>query len=314
MSGDQEGWAEAGVHSIHSFGLFVPDIDEAKRFINAFGLSVEQRGNVLLVRVFGDDHVWLKVIQAERKALAYLSLGCYEDDFEQIRHQILAAGGRPAESSPYGSQQGFWFHDPDGNLIQLWVAPKMMPGDKAQLGDKSVPVGIQGAFFRSTAPKIQPSRLAHMLFFTGDMPRTLQFYEEGLGVKVADRSKNLVAFTYARHGCDHHLIAFVASEQGRGFHHSAWDVPSIECVGLGAEQMRAAGYLHHWGVGRHVLGSNYFDYVQDPFGSWWEYSAHIDYIPKGVKWNGGDRDPADSLYLWGPSVPECFVQNNEINS
>ena len=33
------------------------------------------------------------------------------------------------------------------------------------------------------------------------------------------------------------------------------------------------------GVGRHVLGSNYFYYVQDPWGSFAEYSYDIDFVP-----------------------------------
>jgi catechol 2,3-dioxygenase-like lactoylglutathione lyase family enzyme len=306
-------WSKAGVHSINSFALFLSDINEAKKFIDAFGLEVTQNGNELLVRTAGDDHVWLKVIKAGSKALAYLALGCYEGDFEQIKQQVIVAGGRPATPPSHGNPEGFWFRDPDGNLIQLCVAPKKMPDGKSVLGDNSIPSGIQGAFFRSTVPKVYPGRLAHMLLFTGNMPKILAFYEKGLGLKVADRSGNIVAFTYARYGCDHHLIAFVTSEKGRGFHHSAWDMPSIESVGLGAEQMRNAGYQHHWGVGRHVIGSNYFNYVKDSFGTWWEYSAHIDYIPKGAEWDGGDRSPEDSLYLWGPSLPEDFVVNNEIN-
>lgn len=314
MKNNEFEWSKAGIHSINSFALFVPDLCEANKFIDAFGLHTVRNGNELLIRTHGDEHIWLKVIQAGSKALAYLSLGCYSEDFDQIKRQILDEGGQPEAPPPYGDSEGFWFRDPDGNLLQLCVAPKRMPDSKPKLEDQSVPEGIQGSYFRSTAPKVHPTRLAHMLFFTGDMPKTLAFYERGLGVKVADRSGDIVAFTYARHGCDHHLIAFVSSGKGKGFHHSAWDMPSINSVGLGAEQMRNAGYSHHWGVGRHVLGSNFFNYVKDSFGSWWEFSAHIDYIPKGGKWDGGDKNPEDSLYLWGPTLPEDFVENNEINS
>src|SRR5690348_17699301 len=52
----------------------------------------------------------------------------------------------------------------------------------------------------------------------------------------------------------------------------------IDDIGLGAEFMRSHGYEKGWGVGRHVLGSNYFYYVQDPWGSWTEYSFGIDFV------------------------------------
>jgi len=78
--------------------------------------------------------------------------------------------------------------------------------------------------------------------------------------------------------------------------------------------MNAAGYKHGWGTGRHVLGSNYFHYVQDPWGSFSEYSADIDYISEGKPWPSGDFPPEDSLYLWGPDVPSDFIFNTEVEA
>jgi catechol 2,3-dioxygenase len=51
--------------------------------------------------------------------------------------------------------------------------------------------------------------------------------------------------------------------------------------------------------------------VQDPWGSFAEYGADIDYIPAGMEWQGGDWPPEDSLYLWGPDVPPIFLANSE---
>jgi hypothetical protein len=65
------------------------------------------------------------------------------------------------------------------------------------------------------------------------------------------------------HGSDHHLMALAASD-GAGLHHASWDVGSFDDIGLGSQQMSQAGYSKGWGLGRHVLGSNYFRYVRDP--------------------------------------------------
>jgi hypothetical protein len=101
----------------------------------------------------------------------------------------------------------------------------------------------------------------------------------------------------------------IAKGDGPGLHHTSWDVGSMEDIGLGSEQMRRAGYAVGWGLGRHVLGSNYFYYVRDPWGSWAEYSMGIDYVNPNQQWDAGDYEPEDSLYLWGPDVPEDFVVN-----
>ena len=136
------------------------------------------------------------------------------------------------------------------------------------------------------------------------------FCEEVLGLRLSDRSGDFVAFLHGAHGSDHHLVAFVKSD-APGLHHSSWDVGGLDEVGWGGERMRAAGYGRGWGVGRHVLGSNYFYYVGDPWGSFAEYSFDIDHVPHDLEWQSGDHHPDDSFYLWGPPVPDYFVVNTE---
>ena len=75
--------------------------------------------------------------------------------------------------------------------------------------------------------------------------------------------------------------------------------------------MADKGYTKGWGFGRHVLGSNYFHYVQDPWGSFCEYSCDIDYVPSTMDWEGADHGPEDGFYLWGPNLPPDFVHNYE---
>ena len=76
-------------------------------------------------------------------------------------------------------------------------------------------------------------------------------------------------------------------------------------------RMHDKGYSKGWGLGRHVLGSNYFHYVRDPWGSFAEYSCDIDYIPREDRWPAADHKPEDSFYLWGPDVPPEFTVNYE---
>ena len=88
-------------------------------------------------------------------------------------------------------------------------------------------------------------------------------------------------------------------------------MPSIDALGLGSQQMAQAGYAQGWGVGRHVLGSNYFRYVRDPWGSFAEYSFDIDFVEPGAQWPSADHPGEDSLYVWGPDVPADFIVNHE---
>jgi catechol 2,3-dioxygenase-like lactoylglutathione lyase family enzyme len=170
--------------------------------------------------------------------------------------------------------------------------------------------GLRGAPSRSGARPVAPRRLAHALVFTADVGRAIAFYSRVLGLRLSDRSGEGVAFLHGIHGSDHHLIAFAKSD-GPGLHHLSWDVGSVHEVGLGAQQMLDGGFASGWGLGRHVLGSNYFHYVRDPWGSYAEYSSDIDYIAADQDWASGDYPPEDAFYVWGPTPPADFTFNHE---
>lgn len=310
MSWNTTGESRFGVHSIDHFALEVPSLSEAHAFFSNFGLQVTASQGHLELRAQGQSHTWARIHEGPRKRLAYLSLGCYAEEFEGLRAQVVQEGARPASTRPYVNAQGHWFFDPDGNLIQLKVGPKTTPSGLAPREDVVQRAGQRGSQSRGGARRVCPRRLSHVVLFTPSVEKALSFYRNALGLRLSDRSGDAVAFTHARHGSDHHLIAFSASD-ARGWHHSAWDVASVDEVGAGAEQMRKAGYPHGWGTGRHVLGSNYFHYVRDPWGSFAEYSAEMDFVPTGTQWTAADHPPEDAMYLWGPDLPADFVKNTE---
>lgn len=323
----------AAVHSIDHYALTVPDTAVARQFFTAFGLDVSGVAGGLELRA-ADGRRWARILPGARKALVYLSFNCHASDLERIRAQLAAAGARPADGNAFARQgtdtaaeagsradasartdaridtTGIWFFDPDGNLLQVKPGTKTMPDAKSPLDNIHVPADQRGSRCRSQLAQIRPRRLSHVLLFTPDVPRAMGFYQDALGLRLSDRSGDIIAFMHAPHGCDHHLVAF-AKSSARGWHHASWDVASVDEVGQGASQMAAAGYRQGWGTGRHVLGSNFFHYVLDPWGSFCEYSADIDYISAGSDWPAGDYPPEDSLYQWGPDVPPYFIHNTE---
>lgn len=310
MSFNQAGDARFGVHSIDHFALEVPSLSKAQHFFQAFGLDVQGVGKGLALRTFGNEHVWGRLFEGPAKRMAYLSLSCWADEFEALAAQVLAQGGKPVKAGPYVDAEGLWFSDPDGNLLQLKAGAKLTPSGLSARNDPLPRAGQRTVLGRSETAAIRPRRLSHLLLFSSDINRSIAFYRDALGLRLSDRSHDAVAFMHARHGSDHHLVAFAASS-AKGWHHSSWDVDGIDAVGKGGEQMRHAGYTEGWGTGRHVLGSNYFHYVRDPWGSFAEYSADIDFIPTGMPWPAGNYPPEDSLYLWGPELPAWFIHNSE---
>ncbi|GLO49784.1 Glyoxalase/Bleomycin resistance protein/Dioxygenase superfamily protein [compost metagenome] len=292
-----------GVHSIDHYALHVPSLAQARHFFEHFGLGVREHDGQLDIHA-ADGHRWARLLPGAGKSLAWISFNCFEADLAALCEQVARSGA----TFEQGDGHGFWFRDPDGNLLQVKAGAKTMPDHRP--APAHCERGLRGVGSRDTVRQVRPQRLSHVLFFSPDVSRAVDFYERALGLKLSDRSQDLIAFTHAPHGCDHHLVAF-AHSSAKGFHHAAWEVSSIDEVGNGAQQMAAAGYVEGWGTGRHCLGSNYFHYVRDPWGSFNEYSTEMDFIEAGSQWPAGDFPAESSLYLWGPAVPDYFIQNTE---
>lgn len=301
---------ELGIHSMDTFNMVVPDLKVAEDFYKTFGLNVREEGNGLALYTFGSDQRWASIGEGARKRLNFLSFAVFEEDFEPMKRRIEAEGIRLLDAPRGFDTNGIWFHDHNGVLIEVKVAGKSSPNAKMPFDMASSPPGVAGAPQRSKAAMVRPLRLAHVLIFTADVPKAIAFYSRVLGLRLSDRSGDGICFMHGIHGSDHHLVAF-AKSAAPGLHHCSWDVGSVNEIGKGAMQMAEKGYQKGWGLGRHVLGSNYFHYVRDPWDSYSEYSADIDYIPATCDWDAGDYPPEDSIYLWGPELPKDFIVNHE---
>ena len=299
-----------GVHSIGEFHMTVPSLDDAERFYGAFGLRVSREGDGLTLRAAGSEHIWGHLSEGQSKRFDRLTFHCFEEDLEALRTHIQAQGVQLIDPPAGADSAGIWMRDPDGLAVQVRPGVKTAPDAVEHQAPPLPRHGTRAAPYRSAANAVGPQRLSHLALMTPSVPRRMAFYTDVLGLRLSDRSGDGVAFLHGPHGSDHHLIA-LAMGAGPALHHLSWDVPTVEDVGMGMMRLQQAGYAQGWGVGRHVLGSNYFYYARDPWGSWCEFSANIDYIPADVNWEGLDHPPEDSFYLWGPPLDPSFGANSE---
>ncbi len=301
---------ELGVHSVDHFNFVVPDLKQAQTFYTEFGLDVREEGNGLGLYTAGHEHRWGRVSEGRAKKLTYVSFGTYPEDLEGLTARLKLNGVQQLDSPDGFDSNGVWFRDPDGTLIEMRVAEKSSPNEKAVQSNPSSPPGVQGSHARSKAPFVRPRRLAHILVFSSDVSRAIQFYSRVLGLRLSDRSGDGVAFMHGIHGSDHHMIA-LAKSTGRVCTISVGTWARSTKWGSARCRWPTVASAAGWGMGRHVLGSNYFHYVRDPWGSYSEYSSDIDYIPVDHDWDAGDHPAHDAFYVWGPTPPADFVHNYE---
>ncbi len=300
-----------GVHSVDRLVFSAPDLKVAEHFYTTFGLSSHDELHGFGLSTRDSPHRPVSVIEGKRKSLHHVRFGAFENDLPAFAARLQArAVTRVDPPAGFGSN-GLWFLDPDGTLIEVAAAAKSSPSHKIPMRIVSEPEGTRAAPYRRMAGRTYPTRLSHILLFTRDIDETIRFYSEVLGLRLSDRSGSDVAFMHGIHGSDHHIVAFLRSD-GPGLHHLSWDVKSVDEIGRGAMYMADQGHAAGWGLGRHVLGSNYFHYIRDPWGSYSEYSCDIDFIAAGSTWDTGDHHPEDAFYVWGPPPPADFGKNYEI--
>ncbi|HYM31854.1 MAG TPA: VOC family protein [Candidatus Cybelea sp.] len=301
------------VRSLLSYALEVPDLEAGRRFYTTFGLLDQPRGNSLAFRCLGRDQDQVHLLEGSRKKLSHLRFGASEADIKDIRARLAERGLREIDPPSAEFAGGIWFRDPDGNAVN--VRPEAAkPARSGPLAHFNSPghyerVGAPGCPPKPKGP-VRPYRLGHVLLFTPRLDGMIGFYSDVLGMKLSDRCGPIIAFMHVAGGGDHHVVALLSDERS-GFHHASFEVGSIDEIGLGAVNVLSAGYRDGWGFGRHVIGSNFFHYVRDPWGSLAEYFWDIDQIPADGSWRPTDYPNEDALYRWGPAAPADFGVNFE---
>ena len=109
---------------------------------------------------------------------------------------------------------------------------------------------------------------------------------------------------------DHHTLAIITSQDGRTrFDHSAFEAIDLDDVVQGGEYLKSRGHAHSWGIGRHIQGSQIFDYWRDPFGNKVEHWTDGDLVNDSTP-VGAAPFSLDELRQWAPPLtPEFFAQH-----
>ncbi|MBI3636871.1 MAG: VOC family protein [Candidatus Rokubacteria bacterium] len=300
------------VKALLHYALEVPDQSAGEKFYRTFGLEMAAgKDNAVHLKPSALSREVVMLYDGPKKRLHHVAFGAPGEEFAKTRAAIQHAGVKEIDPPKGAPEGGFWVRDPDGNLVNVRDEAGTLPpadppltlnspGHASRLGARGYPAPGSGA---------RPRRLGHILLFTPDVDRQMDFYTRALGMKLSDRCQKIIAFM--RCSTDHHNLALLSSK-GPGFHHGSYEVGNVDEIAMGALRMQDAGFHPAWGIGRHVIGSNFFYYIRDPWGSFAEYFHDIDVIPEGCAWEPKDFPEADALYCWGPPVPEEFGRNVEV--
>ncbi|MDT5182892.1 MAG: hypothetical protein QOJ20_3744 [Mycobacterium sp.] len=159
-------------------------------------------------------------------------------------------------------------------------------------------------------------RLGHVVMQTTKYRETLNWYLDHLGMLVSDflyypgRRKRgpVMSFIRCDRGqtpADHHTLAIALGPSNR-YIHSAYQVSDIDAMGAGAHYLAELGYHRSWGIGRHIQGSQIFDYWRDPDGFLVEHFSDGDMFDSTLE-PGWAPFTASGLSQWGPPITKDFL-------
>jgi len=306
------------VADITSVRYSAPDLNLMEAFLADFGLSrVERNENELYVRGCGTDAFVHVTERGDPRGIGFALRASSLDDLKTLaRHCDVPVTPRAAP----GGGVCVCVTDPDGNRIEIVYGTDIhapaAPAARAPYasnvaGRRSRP----NVTVRTAAAPCNVLRLGRVAFFTGRFGEVHSFYHDVLGLPGADSfyaghvDNKIMSFMHCGLGqlfVDHHTVALIGN--GRtGFDHSAFETLDLDDLMAGNRYLQSrARWKHLWGVGRHVAGSQIFDYWRDPFGNKIEHWTDGDQVNDDTPVGVAAMTPGE-LSQWAPPLsPEFF--------
>jgi len=284
----------------------VPDLDEMERFTHAFGLVTSERSNEALYSRGTDTSPYVHV--AERGDAGFRGVAFEAASAEDLEAAAKMEGASAIEDldGPGGGRR-VRFSDPDGFPVELVhgrATVEPLPVFKPLPLNRGGDVQRRGVRQRLQRGPAQVKRIGHCVLVVSDFAKSEAWYKSRFGfldsdrVYLGDPEKLISSFMRCDRGdefVDHHT--FLCVELGEpGFEHVAFEVEDFDAVMLGHDHLKEAGYEHHMGVGRHIAGSQIFDYWRDPWGHSHEHFTDGDLLNAGAE--AQLVDPQTVLGTW----------------
>jgi catechol 2,3-dioxygenase-like lactoylglutathione lyase family enzyme len=293
-----------------------PDLDKQEEFLTAFGMVRAARSKTALYMRGTDPAHHLHVTElGEPRHVGLAFYAASADDLKKVA-KLAGASGIEHIDEPGGGQR-VRLKDPDGYQVEIVhglepLAPIKLERPQNNSGDDKL--RRRGELYRVKSGPAHVKRMGHGVVMTNNFAKMLAWYRETLGLICSDEiydgdKSNIVgSFNRCDRGddyVDHHTF-FLINGDKVGLNHLSYEAADIDDVMIGHEHLASKKYEHVWGIGRHQLGSQVFDYWKDPWDRVHEHWADTDVLNAKSPPGYHQRGP-DIAGPWGtPPQPSFF--------
>jgi catechol 2,3-dioxygenase-like lactoylglutathione lyase family enzyme len=285
-----------------------PELDAMQRFAADFGLALTAREDDVLYHRGTDPSPYVHVCELGDASFRGVAFEASSADDLTAASQLEGASPVEKLDAPGGGQV-VRFTDPDGYAVEVVHGREQLPALPVPTST-GLNRGSQrerfGTLHRPPSGPSSVKRLGHVVVRVADFRISAEWYKSRFGflssdeVYIGDPENVVTAFMRCDRGeeyTDHHTFLCVGIGEP-GFDHAAFEVEDVDAVMAGHDHLVQVGYDHYAGIGRHVLGSQIFDYWRDPWGHVVEHFTDGDLL--NAQHEPGLHDPGTALgTLWG---------------
>ena len=296
----------------------IPDLDRMEQFLQDFGLhTVRKTATALYSRACGDAPFCHVAVKADEPAT--LGFGLYAQSADDLRDIAREFGVSVQDSTEPGGGQVVHLKDPAGFTVDVVHGQERLGALPTRAPVALNPASGRQRFGRTVRTAPEPSRimrLGHVALLVTDYKACLAFYQK-LGFSPSDSffggdpSNVIASFMHCGLGekyTDHHTVAVITSPDGTNrFDHSAFEVIDFDDLMQGGAHLKSRDYERAWGVGRHVQGSQLFDYWRDPWGHKHEHWTDGDLVNRDTPVGLAPLSP-DGLSQWAPPLEPAYFR------
>ncbi|MEO3784146.1 2,3-dihydroxybiphenyl 1,2-dioxygenase [Actinocorallia sp. B10E7] len=293
-----------------------PDLERAERFARDFGFTVTVRTPTelrLRGALAGTDCLVIRKGSASR-FVGPVFQAAADGDLDRL---AAAADGRVAALE--GGGRCVTTATPSGLKVRVVYGAPEHGGLEPQRPLAFNSGGLITRINDTQRPPREPAkveRLGHVVLSTTVFLRDLDWFLHHLGLIVSDflyldgqRDRGpTMAFIRCDRGpepADHHTLAMHLGPS-TGYVHSAYQVADLDALAAGGEHLKDRGYRRSWGIGRHIQGSQIFDYWRDPDRLLLEHFTDGDLFDSSME-PGWAPMNTSGLAQWGPPATADFL-------